>query len=61
GRRWAGRMWILHFGTGLLYAARYALSGAPASANLSMKGLVDGARGRSGRPDSSLWPRKPAQ
>ncbi|MDR3435126.1 glycosyltransferase family 2 protein, partial [Telmatospirillum sp.] len=47
GRRWAGRMWILHFGTGLLYAARYALSGAPASANLSMKGLVDGARGRS--------------
>lgn len=58
-RRWAGRLWILHFGMGLLYAIRYVLIGTPAAAGLTIKGLFDGVRGRSGKPDGSLWVQNP--
>ena len=54
-RRWAGWRWILHLGVGLLYAMRYVLIGAPAAARLTIKGLLDGIKGRTGRPDGSLW------
>jgi len=57
-RRWAGRRWPLHVGTGLLYATRYMLIGAPSAAILTLQGLLDGIRGRTGKPDTSLWSRK---
>ncbi|CAH1669307.1 Glycosyltransferase family 2 protein [Hyphomicrobiales bacterium] len=59
-RRWAGRRWLLHLGTGLLYAMRYALIGAPTAARLTLSGLLDGTKGRTGKPDTSLWSRKPS-
>ncbi|MDE5452807.1 glycosyltransferase family 2 protein [Bradyrhizobium sp. CSA112] len=55
-RRWAGWRWILHFAFGLLYAIRYVLLGTPSAAKITLKGLIDGAKGKTGRPDSSLWP-----
>jgi GT2 family glycosyltransferase len=54
-RRHAGIRWLLHLGTQIAYAARFALIGATASARLTLRGLVDGVRGKSGRPDPSLW------
>lgn len=54
-RRWAGWRWILHLGVGLLYATRYVLLGAPGAAKLTLRGLLDGMRGKTGRPDGTLW------
>lgn len=53
-RRWAGRRWVLHFGWGLLHAARYAAIGAPLAAKIALIGLIDGAHGKSGKPDASV-------
>ncbi len=53
-RRWAGWRWVIHFAFGLLYAGRYLLLGAPSAAKITLSGLLDGVRGKTGRPDSSL-------
>jgi GT2 family glycosyltransferase len=53
-RRWAGPRWFLHFGWGLLHAIRYVLMGAPLAAKVTLTGLMDGARGKTGRPDASV-------
>ncbi|TYO61096.1 glycosyltransferase family 2 protein, partial [Bradyrhizobium hipponense] len=45
-RREAGWRWILHFAFGLLYAIRYAVMGAPKAAQITVRGLIDGALGR---------------
>jgi N-acetylglucosaminyl-diphospho-decaprenol L-rhamnosyltransferase len=49
-RRWAGWRWVFHFATGLLYAARYLLLGPPYAAKVTVVGLIDGVRGKTGRP-----------
>lgn len=54
-RRWAGWRWPLHFAVGLLYVVRYVLHGSPKIAKVALIGLIDGARGRSGRPDMSTY------
>ena len=54
-RRWAGWRWPLHFAVGLLYVIRYFLHGSPKIAKVALIGLIDGARGRSGRPDMSTY------
>jgi GT2 family glycosyltransferase len=53
-RRWAGRRWIFHFATGILYAARYAIYASPYAAKVAFVGLMDGARGKTGRPSSRI-------
>jgi N-acetylglucosaminyl-diphospho-decaprenol L-rhamnosyltransferase len=53
-RRWAGRRWIIHFGFGLLYVIRYILIGAPLAAKVTLMGLLDGVKGKTGKPDVSL-------
>jgi N-acetylglucosaminyl-diphospho-decaprenol L-rhamnosyltransferase len=50
-RRFAGWRWVCHFGFGLLYAARYLIKGSATAAKVALAGLMDGARGRTGRPD----------
>jgi N-acetylglucosaminyl-diphospho-decaprenol L-rhamnosyltransferase len=52
-RRSAGWLWICHFAVGLLFSLRYLLKGSPA-ARISVVGLLDGAKGRKGRPDMSF-------
>lgn len=59
-RRWAGWRWILHFAFGLLYAIRYVLLGTPSAAKITLRGLIDGAKGKTGKPDSLLWLHGPA-
>jgi N-acetylglucosaminyl-diphospho-decaprenol L-rhamnosyltransferase len=54
-RRWAGWLWPLHFGVGLLYVIRYVLNGCPETAKVALVGLIDGFRGRTGRPDMSAY------
>jgi hypothetical protein len=54
-RRWAGRRWPLHFAVGLLYVVRYALCASPEIAKVALIGLIDGARGKTGRPDMSAY------
>jgi N-acetylglucosaminyl-diphospho-decaprenol L-rhamnosyltransferase len=54
-RRWAGRRWPLNLGVGLLYVTRYFLLGCPKIAKIALVGLVDGIRGKSGRPDMSKY------
>jgi GT2 family glycosyltransferase len=49
-RRWAGRLWLLHAVFGFFYAAKYLLHGAPAAAKIALAGLIDGMRGKTGRP-----------
>jgi N-acetylglucosaminyl-diphospho-decaprenol L-rhamnosyltransferase len=53
-RRWAGWRWVVHFGFGLLYAIRYMLIGAPVAAKVTLMGLLDGLKGKTGKPDISL-------
>ncbi|QIO32489.1 glycosyltransferase family 2 protein [Bradyrhizobium sp. 1(2017)] len=53
-RRWAKRRWLLHFGWGLLHAVRYVVIGAPSAAKVTLVGLMDGAQGKSGKPDASV-------
>jgi N-acetylglucosaminyl-diphospho-decaprenol L-rhamnosyltransferase len=50
-RRWAGWRWVFHFATGLLYAAKYLLLRSPYAAKVTVAGLIDGVRGKTGRPD----------
>jgi GT2 family glycosyltransferase len=52
-RRWAGRRWVIHFGFGLLYAVRYMLIGAPLAGKFTLMGLLDGVKGKTGKPDIS--------
>jgi GT2 family glycosyltransferase len=54
-RRWAGWRWPLHFLVGLLYVVRYLLYGSPEIARVALAGLVDGVRGKTGRPDMSAY------
>jgi N-acetylglucosaminyl-diphospho-decaprenol L-rhamnosyltransferase len=55
-RRWAGWRWPLHSVVGLLYVIRYVLHGSPETARVALVGLIDGVRGKTGRPDMSLYP-----
>jgi GT2 family glycosyltransferase len=55
-RRWAGWRWPLHFAVGLLYVLRYVVSGSPGIARVALVGMIDGAKGRTGRPDMSAYP-----
>jgi hypothetical protein len=54
-QRWAGWRWPLHFAIGLLYVAKYALTGSRAIAKVALDGLIDGARGKTGRPDFAVY------
>lgn len=59
-RRWAGWWQPIHVAVGLLYAIRYLVLRSPRTANVAFKGLLDGARGSSGRPDMTTYrPRLP--
>jgi N-acetylglucosaminyl-diphospho-decaprenol L-rhamnosyltransferase len=60
-RRRAGWRWVIHLGFGLLYAIRYLLIGAPLSAKITLIGLLDGIKGKTGKPDVSLGVLKPDQ
>ncbi|MCK1665207.1 glycosyltransferase family 2 protein [Bradyrhizobium sp. 153] len=51
-RRFAGWRWLCHFGVGLLFAARYMLRGSVSAARVAFVGLLDGAKGKTGRPDA---------
>jgi GT2 family glycosyltransferase len=53
-RRCAGWLWIVHAVVGLGYALRYILQGVPASARITIEGMIDGARGKAGRPEVRL-------
>jgi N-acetylglucosaminyl-diphospho-decaprenol L-rhamnosyltransferase len=59
-RRCAGWRWVIHFGFGLLYAIRYILIGAPLAAKITLMGLLDGIKGKTGKPDISLGLQKPS-
>lgn len=53
-RRCAGWLWIVHALVGLAYALRYILQGLPAAARVTIAGIIDGARGKAGRPEIRL-------
>ncbi|SCB08344.1 Glycosyltransferase, GT2 family [Bradyrhizobium shewense] len=53
-RRFAGWRWPCHFGVGLLFATRYMLKGSLSAARVAFVGLLDGAQGKTGRPDGKL-------
>ncbi|MDA9528464.1 glycosyltransferase family 2 protein [Bradyrhizobium sp. CCBAU 25338] len=55
-RRFAGWRWICHFGVGLLFAARYVLKGSLSAGRIALAGLLDGAKGKTGRPDVAPRP-----
>jgi GT2 family glycosyltransferase len=50
-RRWAGWRWIFHFAIGILQAARYVIFGNLSSAKTLFVGLMDGIKGKTGRPE----------
>lgn len=52
-RRFAGSRWICHFGVGLLFAVRYMLQGSLSAGRVAFAGLLDGAKGKTGRPDAA--------
>ena len=54
-RRWAARSWMLHLLVGLLYAVKYAFYGSPRLVRVALVGLIDGAKGKTGRPDMSAY------
>jgi len=58
-RRFAGWRWVCHFGVGLLIAVRYVLKGSLSAGRVAFVGLLDGAKGKTGRPDAALGPRQP--
>jgi GT2 family glycosyltransferase len=58
-RRWGGWRWTLHFVIGLLDAANYIVHGSPHAAKVAFVGLVDGARGKTGRPPPVVAPERP--
>jgi N-acetylglucosaminyl-diphospho-decaprenol L-rhamnosyltransferase len=53
-RRWAGGRWVFHFATGVLEAAKYVAYGSPSGAKVAFAGLLDGVRGKTGRPTSQI-------
>lgn len=55
-RRFAGWRWICHFAVGLLFAARYMLKGSLSAGKIAFAGLLDGAKGKTGRPDTMPGP-----
>lgn len=58
-RRFAGWRWICHFAVGMLFAARYLFNGSPRAAKVAFSGLLDGVRGKTGRPDAALGLQNP--
>ena len=50
-RRCAGWWWVFHFVVGLSDALRYLLDGSPRATKVALYGLMDGIRGKSGRPN----------
>jgi GT2 family glycosyltransferase len=54
-RRWAGRRWTIHLAVQLLYVARYLLYGSLVSTKAALAGVIDGVRGKTGRPDMSVY------
>jgi N-acetylglucosaminyl-diphospho-decaprenol L-rhamnosyltransferase len=52
-QRFAGWRWVCHFGVGLLFVARYMLKGSLSAGRVAFLGLLDGARGKTGRPDTA--------
>jgi len=57
-RRFAGWRWIFHFGVGLLFAARYVLKGSLSAGRVALAGVLDGAKGKTGRPDAAPGPQQ---
>jgi N-acetylglucosaminyl-diphospho-decaprenol L-rhamnosyltransferase len=55
-RRSVGWLWILHFAIGLLYLGKVIIYGPSGSARASLAGLIDGARGKTGRPNMCRYP-----
>jgi GT2 family glycosyltransferase len=53
-RRWAGWRWVVHFATGVVDAAKYIAYGSPFAAKIAFVGLIDGVRGKTGRPTSQI-------
>jgi N-acetylglucosaminyl-diphospho-decaprenol L-rhamnosyltransferase len=60
-RRWAGWRWPMHFAVGLLYVLRYFVRGDPKAAGVALAGLIDGVRGKTGRPDMSAYRAAPSE
>lgn len=58
-RRWAGWLRPLHLAVGLLYVLRYLVNASPRIAGIALTGLIDGVRGKTGRPDLTRY--HPAQ
>jgi N-acetylglucosaminyl-diphospho-decaprenol L-rhamnosyltransferase len=52
-RRRAGWFWIIHLFVGSLYAIRYVLHGRPSASLTAFAGLLDGMKGKTGRPDNA--------
>ena len=52
-RRFAGWRWPLHLAVGIAFAVRYLFKGFPIAAKTTLAGLIDGIKGKSGRPDLS--------
>lgn len=50
-RRFAGWRWVCHFGVGLLFVLRYIFKDSASSGKVAFMGMLDGARGKTGRPD----------
>ena len=53
-RRWAGWRWVFHFTIGAINGAKYLLYGSPHAAKVAVAGLMDGVRGKTGRPSSEV-------
>jgi N-acetylglucosaminyl-diphospho-decaprenol L-rhamnosyltransferase len=54
-RRWAGWCWTIHLAVQLLYISRYLLYGSLESAKVALAGVIDGVKGKTGRPDMSAY------
>jgi N-acetylglucosaminyl-diphospho-decaprenol L-rhamnosyltransferase len=50
-RRRAGWRWVFHFASGILEVGKYVVHGSPRAAKIAFVGLIDGTRGKTGRPD----------
>lgn len=50
-RRFAGWRWVCHFGVGLLFVLRFMLIDSASSGKVAFMGMLDGAKGKTGRPD----------
>jgi GT2 family glycosyltransferase len=56
-RRFAGWRWVCHFGVGLLFVLRYMIKESASSAKVAFQGMLDGAKGKTGRPNGMPRPR----